>query len=136
MPEPKVTDTEIIEFMHNKVQRLTRTIQGLLSGKPITGFIERMIAEECNLPKDTVKELTTAFNQEQYQLIQVLCPVSLSVMREVISGEFNLLDEIWPEIKEALALEIATYVLRHNKPTYDFDTKILMKQMLYPEERD
>lgn len=136
MSEYRVTETDIIEFMHSKVQRLTRTIQALLTGKPVTGFLEGMIAEECNLSKETVQELAESFNPEQYQVVQVLCPISRGVMKEVISGKYNLLDELWPDVKEALALEIATYVLRHNQPTYDFDTKVLMKQMLYPEERD
>lgn len=136
MSEPKVTETEIIELMHSKVQRLTRTIQALLTGKPVTGFLESVIAEECNLSKEVVQAFANSFNTEQYQVVQILCSIPREIMQEVISGEYNLLDELWPEVKAALALEIATYILRHNQPTYDFDTKVLMKQMLYPEERD
>lgn len=136
MPEPKVTETEIIEFMHNKVQRLTRTIQGLLSGKPVANFLESLVVEEGVLTPEQAKEIGETFNRQDYQVLQVLTPVPTALMKEVIAGEFDLLDELWPMVKEALALQIASHVLRHNKPTYDFDTKMLMKQMLYPEERD
>lgn len=136
MAEPKVTETEIIEFMHSKVQRLTRTIQGLLAGKSVSNFLESLVVEEGVLTAEQAKEIAETFNKQDYHIMQVLVPVSTALMKEVIAGEFDLLDEMWPVVKESLAMQIASHVLRHNKPTYDFDTKILMKQMLYPEERD
>lgn len=134
MSEPTVTDAQIVEFLNGRVQRLAATLNALLAGKPVAHILDCLTLDEGVITPEAMAELQSNYAKESYEIMQVLCPIPKSVMQEVLAGEYNLLNECWPQVKEAIAVNIATYVLRHKEPVYDFDTRMLLKQMLKEPE--
>ncbi len=133
--QPGPSDADIIEFMNAKVQRLSHIISQLIANKPAAHFMEAVVADSLVSPEAAAAIMNT---YEQYKplVLQVLVPVSKDALSEVIRGEFDLVDEVWPTVKEAIAVHIASYVLRHSEPDpNDFDTKILLSQILDPDNR-